>query len=109
MNMFDEGVNWQDGICDWCYRRDFDRKAREKAPGVFAENSNEWSDGKFTKEKSEIWKEALRQTELEMTKKCAVFGTADGDQGKICYHCLMSVLKQSPVEARWHKWNGEVE
>ncbi len=100
--MFENGAVWVDGICDWCYRRDFDKKAREKAPGVFAEGSNFWSDGQLTQEKSDLWAEALRQTTLEMTRKCAVFWTCDGDKGQLCYDCLMSVWKQSPVEARWH-------
>jgi hypothetical protein len=89
-------VHWEeDGICDWCYRKDFNRRAREKAPGLFTEESNycAWVGGKATQEMHRKWKDALLKTEWEMTTKCAVFWTTDGDNGKLCENCLRSALE----------------
>jgi len=92
--MFDDGYRIERTICDWCYRKDFNAKARTKAPHVFDGDSFGWNLKIPAKKRKVDWALALENTYEEMTTKCVVFNVCDVGEAKLCFNCLKTVMDQ---------------
>jgi len=87
---------WQDDICDFCGQRRIHDVAEEIVePGVMEDGK--WTGHKWTKEKSEKWKLALKKAYEQLTKPCLVINTTEWDQGTVCRDCLERFLKKCPT------------
>lgn len=90
---FDGRWQFAQGLCDLCGRSRLVGLAESLCePNVMV--NGRWTDDKFTKEKSKKWATALEKAENQLRTSCAVFYTADCDQGQLCKNCIVELLSE---------------